>query len=136
MSATPRLFVEIDLAPVFARVQSDTRTYYVLGYYPSNTRQDGKFRKVRVEDAGDTPFLIGEVGRRFQSGVSGMIYGVGAGLYLGEPRSPFQIQLAAALSGLSDEMLKRCETLASGERRADGPDLILSHAGPSEAIGG
>jgi VWFA-related protein len=38
-----------DLAPVFARIQSDTRTYYVLGYYPSNARQDGKFRKIRVE---------------------------------------------------------------------------------------
>jgi len=38
-----------DLAPVFDRVLRDTQAYYILGYYSSNTRQDGKFRKVRVE---------------------------------------------------------------------------------------
>jgi VWFA-related protein len=38
-----------DLAPVFTKVQSETRSYYVLGYYPSNTKEDGRFRKIRVE---------------------------------------------------------------------------------------
>jgi VWFA-related protein len=38
-----------DLAPVFTKVVNDTRTYYVIGYYSSNTVEDGKFRKIRVE---------------------------------------------------------------------------------------
>lgn len=38
-----------DLAPVFDKVLSDTQTYYVLGYYSKNTKEDGKFRKIRVE---------------------------------------------------------------------------------------
>ncbi len=38
-----------DLTPVFNKVLSDTQTYYVLGYYTSNNKQDGKFRKIRVE---------------------------------------------------------------------------------------
>jgi len=37
------------LAPVFDKVLSDTQTYYILGYYSANTREDGKFRKIRVE---------------------------------------------------------------------------------------
>ncbi len=37
-----------DLSPVFQRVQEDTRTYYVLGYYSSNTKRDGKFRQIKV----------------------------------------------------------------------------------------
>jgi VWFA-related protein len=38
-----------DLTPVFTKVQNETRSYYVLGYYPSNAKQDGKFRRIRVE---------------------------------------------------------------------------------------
>jgi VWFA-related protein len=37
-----------DFAPVFARVVTDTRSYYVLGYYSTNTKEDGKFRKIDV----------------------------------------------------------------------------------------
>ncbi len=37
-----------DLAPVFDRVWSDSQTYYVLGYYSSNIKEDGRFRKLRV----------------------------------------------------------------------------------------
>ncbi|MBM3789369.1 MAG: VWA domain-containing protein, partial [Acidobacteria bacterium] len=38
-----------DLSSVFQKVWNDTQIYYVLGYYSSNTKEDGKFRKVRVE---------------------------------------------------------------------------------------
>ncbi len=34
---------------VFTRVVSDTQSYYILGYYTTSTREDGKFRKIRVE---------------------------------------------------------------------------------------
>ncbi len=40
-----------DLAPVFSKVLNDTQTYYILGYYSSNTKEDGKFRKVKIEVA-------------------------------------------------------------------------------------
>jgi len=38
-----------DLAPVFDRVVNDTQSYYILGYYSSNAKEDGKFRKIRLE---------------------------------------------------------------------------------------
>jgi VWFA-related protein len=38
-----------DLSPIFTKVVSDTQAYYVLGYYSSNGKEDGKFRKIRVE---------------------------------------------------------------------------------------
>lgn len=39
------------LDPVFDKVLSDTQSYYILGYYSSNTKEDGRFRKIRVEVA-------------------------------------------------------------------------------------
>ncbi len=38
-----------DLAPVFDKVVNDNQIYYVLGYYSANTKEDGRFRKIRVE---------------------------------------------------------------------------------------
>jgi VWFA-related protein len=40
-----------ELAPVFDKVVADTTVYYVLGYYAANTKEDGKFRKIKVEIA-------------------------------------------------------------------------------------
>jgi VWFA-related protein len=37
-----------DFSTAFRRVVSDNSTYYVLGYYPTNERRDGRFRKVTV----------------------------------------------------------------------------------------
>jgi VWFA-related protein len=37
-----------DLRPAFERVESDRRNYYLLGYTPSNTKYDGRFRKIEV----------------------------------------------------------------------------------------
>jgi VWFA-related protein len=37
-----------DLNAAFGRVIQDNSTYYVLGYYASNDKRDGKFRKVQV----------------------------------------------------------------------------------------
>jgi VWFA-related protein len=37
-----------DLGRVFLKVLDDTRTYYVLGYYTSNGKRDGRFRNLKV----------------------------------------------------------------------------------------
>ena len=37
-----------DLASAFERIRNDNSNYYVLGYYPTNDRRDGKFRKIEV----------------------------------------------------------------------------------------
>src|SRR5579859_31154 len=38
-----------DFGEAFRTVQSENSTYYLLGYSPSNTRSDGRFRRIRVE---------------------------------------------------------------------------------------
>ena len=37
-----------DFASAFERIVRDNSSYYVLGYYPSNDRRDGRFRKIEV----------------------------------------------------------------------------------------
>jgi VWFA-related protein len=37
-----------DLSPAFERVAAENSRYYVLGYYSSNERRDGRFRKIDV----------------------------------------------------------------------------------------
>lgn len=45
-----RTFYDLnDFSPAFQEVQKDNSTYYYLGYSPSNTRSDGRFRRIRVE---------------------------------------------------------------------------------------
>lgn len=38
-----------DFSQAFTGVQQDNSTYYLLGYSPSNTRSDGRFRRIHVE---------------------------------------------------------------------------------------
>lgn len=38
-----------DLSLAMKQVQADTNVYYVLGYISSNSKEDGKYRKIRVE---------------------------------------------------------------------------------------
>jgi VWFA-related protein len=38
-----------DLSLAIKQVQNDTHIYYVLGYFSANAKQDGKYRKIRVE---------------------------------------------------------------------------------------
>jgi VWFA-related protein len=38
-----------DLSLALKQVQRDTHIYYVLGYFTSNPKEDGKYRKIRVE---------------------------------------------------------------------------------------
>jgi VWFA-related protein len=40
-----------DLGLALTQVQKDTNVYYVLGYFSSNSKEDGKYRKIRVEIA-------------------------------------------------------------------------------------
>jgi VWFA-related protein len=37
-----------DFAGAFDRIQRDNSSYYVLGYYPTNERRDGRFRRLEV----------------------------------------------------------------------------------------
>ena len=37
-----------DLSSAFTRIVEDNSSYYVLGYYPSNDRRDGRFRDIEV----------------------------------------------------------------------------------------
>lgn len=37
-----------DLSGAFARIVRENSSYYLLGYYPSNDRRDGKFRRLEV----------------------------------------------------------------------------------------
>jgi len=38
-----------DFSQAFTDVQKDNTTYYLLGYTPSNSRSDGRFRRIKVE---------------------------------------------------------------------------------------
>jgi VWFA-related protein len=40
-----------DLAAGIQKIANETRTYYLLGYNPTNTKQDGRFRKIQVKVA-------------------------------------------------------------------------------------
>ncbi len=38
-----------DLGIVFNKVLTDNQSYYIIGYYSANAKEDGKFRRIRVE---------------------------------------------------------------------------------------
>jgi VWFA-related protein len=38
-----------DLSLAIKQIQNDTQVYYVVGYFSTNTKEDGKYRKIRVE---------------------------------------------------------------------------------------
>lgn len=40
-----------DLNRGFERIASETKSYYLIGYHPSNTKADGRFRKIEVKIA-------------------------------------------------------------------------------------
>jgi VWFA-related protein len=45
-----RTFYDLnDYSPAFKQVQKENSSYYLLGYSPSNTKSDGRFRRIRVE---------------------------------------------------------------------------------------
>jgi VWFA-related protein len=45
-----RAFTDLnDLTLAMKQVQADTNVYYVLGYYSTNPKEDGKYRKIKVE---------------------------------------------------------------------------------------
>jgi len=45
-----RTFYDLnDFGSAFQQIQTENSSYYLLGYSPSNTRSDGKFRRIRVE---------------------------------------------------------------------------------------
>ena len=44
-----------DFTKAWDRVVADSSNYYVLGYYPTNDRRDGRYRKIEVRVKGDRP---------------------------------------------------------------------------------
>src|SRR5205814_5084437 len=45
-----RTFYDLnDFAPAFEEVQKENSTYYLLGYTPTNSKADGRFRRIRVQ---------------------------------------------------------------------------------------
>jgi len=45
-----RTFYDLnDFTPAFAEVQKENSSYYLIGYSPTNTHSDGRFRHIRVE---------------------------------------------------------------------------------------
>jgi VWFA-related protein len=47
-----RTFYDLnDFTPAFEEVQKENSSYYLIGYSPSNTHNDGRFRHIRVEVA-------------------------------------------------------------------------------------
>ncbi len=47
-----RTFYDLnDFTPAFEEVQKENSSYYLIGYSPTNTRDDGRFRHIRVEVA-------------------------------------------------------------------------------------
>ena len=47
-----RTFYDLnDFSPAFAEVQKENSSYYLIGYSPLNTHDDGRFRHIRVEVA-------------------------------------------------------------------------------------
>jgi VWFA-related protein len=45
-----RFFYDLnDFTPAFEEVQKENSSYYLIGYSPTNTRADGRFRHIRVE---------------------------------------------------------------------------------------
>ena len=47
-----KMFTDLNnFAPAFEYVQKANNSYYLIGYTPSNTKADGKFRQIRVEVA-------------------------------------------------------------------------------------
>ncbi len=45
-----RMFTDLNnFAPVFKYVQKENSTYYLIGYSPTDTKANGKFRRIRVE---------------------------------------------------------------------------------------
>ncbi len=47
-----------DFASAFQRIVDDNSSYYVLGYYATNTRRDGRFRKIEVRVPGRSDVTI------------------------------------------------------------------------------
>jgi VWFA-related protein len=44
-----RTFYDLnDFSPAFQEVQNENSSYYLLGYSPSNTKSDGRFRRIKV----------------------------------------------------------------------------------------
>ena len=75
-----------DFADAFARIVRDNSSYYVLGYYPSNDRRDGRFRNVEVR------VKRPRVAVRARRG------------YLAPQGDPPEIELAEASRGTSDKL--------------------------------
>jgi hypothetical protein len=70
-----------------------------------------------------TPFVFGEVGGRFEPTGKGFLYGGGGGLYVGNARSAFSLQLGWVFRRIE---FPATDTLPSAKVDASGPLVALS----------
>ena len=70
-----------------------------------------------------TPFAFGEIGGRFEPTGNGFLYGGGGGLYVGNARSVFSLQVGWVFRQIS---FPATDTLAAAKVDASGPLLALS----------
>ncbi len=45
-------------APIYTRILNDINRRYIIGYYPTNTKRDGKLRKVKIEVLGHPDYVV------------------------------------------------------------------------------
>lgn len=57
-----------DLPDAFAKIAGELRNQYLLGYYPTNTARDGKYRKIQVKTSRKDTILRARPGYRAGEG--------------------------------------------------------------------
>jgi hypothetical protein len=47
-----------DPKTVYSRILSDLNNQYVIGFYPTNTKTDGRMRRVKIEVRGHPEYVV------------------------------------------------------------------------------
>ena len=56
------------LPSAFAKIAAELRTQYALGYYPTNARRDGSYRKIQVKTSRKNVVIRARPGYQAQNG--------------------------------------------------------------------
>jgi Ca-activated chloride channel homolog len=58
----------LSLPAVFAKIAAELRTQYALGYYPTNLKRDGSYRKIQVKTSRKSVIVRARPGYQAQNG--------------------------------------------------------------------